>query len=95
MAARMNPIQYQSKNDRERVRNFMIKYQDRILYGTDFEVHDTPDTDFKTKTESFRKGWLAQWIYLATDSTLGVKGLKLPKDVIDKIYFKNADRYFK
>jgi predicted TIM-barrel fold metal-dependent hydrolase len=95
MAARMNPIQYQSKIDREKVRNFMIKYQDRILYGTDFEIHDSPGTDFKTNTENFRKGWLAQWIYLATDSTLGVKGLKLPKEVIDKIYFKNAEKYFR
>lgn len=95
MAARMYPIQYQSKADREKVRNFMIKYQDRILYGTDFEVHDKPEVDYQISADNLRKGWLAQWIYLATDSTLGVKGLKLPKDVIDKIYFKNAEKYFR
>jgi len=35
MAARICHLQYQSSKDRERVRNFCIKYQDRLLYGTD------------------------------------------------------------
>jgi predicted TIM-barrel fold metal-dependent hydrolase len=94
MAARMYPIMYQSDKNREKVRNFMIKYQDRILYGTDFDFHDESGIDFHTVTENLRRGWLNQWIYLATDSTVNVKGLKLPKDVIDKIYFKNAEKYF-
>jgi predicted TIM-barrel fold metal-dependent hydrolase len=95
MAARMNPIQYQSRLDREKVRNFMIRYQDRILYGTDFEVHDEPGLDSEKVKGNLEKGWLDQWIYLATDSTLEVKGLKLPKEVIDKICFKNAEKYFR
>jgi predicted TIM-barrel fold metal-dependent hydrolase len=94
IAARMYPLQYQSNNNREKVRNFFIKYQDRILYGTDYEVHDAPGLNSNDIMANFRKGWLDQWIYLATDSTAGVKGLKLPKEVIDKIYFKNAERYF-
>lgn len=94
IAARMNPIQYQSGKDREKVRNFMIRYQDRILYGTDFEVHDVPGMNPDSVKANFRKTWLDQWIYFTTDSTLGVKGLKLPADVIDKIYYKNAEKYF-
>ena len=35
LAARIVHLQYQSLTDRERVRNFLIKYQDRILYGSD------------------------------------------------------------
>lgn len=95
MAARMNPIQYQSRFDREKVRNFMIRYQDRILYGTDFEVHDQPGLDSEKVKANMEKGWLDQWIYLATDSIQEIKGLKLPREVIDKIYFKNAEKYFR
>ena len=94
MAARMYHLQYQSNIDREKVRNFMIKYQDRILYATDNEAHDVTGVDPKVMMENLRKGWISQWIYLATDSTSGVKGLQLPKEVIDKIYFKNAERFF-
>jgi predicted TIM-barrel fold metal-dependent hydrolase len=94
MAARMYPIQYQSNIDREKVRNFMIRYQDRILYGTDFEVHDAPGLICDTVMVNLYKGWLNQWIYMATDSVVEVKGLKLPKEVIDKIYFKNAEQFF-
>jgi hypothetical protein len=46
--------------------------------------------------------WRADWTYLATDSTLHlknlpaeVKGLQLPKKVIDNIYNNNADRFFR
>lgn len=95
IAARMGPILYHSKIDRIKVRNFMIKYQDRILYGTDFDVHDEPGLDPEKVKANLRKGWLNQWIYLATDSTLEVKGLKLPREVIDKIYFKNSEKYFR
>jgi predicted TIM-barrel fold metal-dependent hydrolase len=94
LAARMYHLQYQSNINREKVRDFMIKYQDRILYATDNEVYDVAGRDYNTTAENLRKGWLAQWIYLATDSVNGVKGLKLPADVIDKIYFKNAIQYF-
>jgi hypothetical protein len=95
IAARMGPILYHSAINRDKVRDFMIKYQDRILYGTDFEVHDEPGLDPEKVKDNLRKGWLNQWIYFATDSVLKVKGLKLPGDVIDKIYFKNAAKYFR
>jgi predicted TIM-barrel fold metal-dependent hydrolase len=95
IAARMGPLLYQSGIDREKVRNFMVKYQDRILYGTDFEVHDDPKLNIEEVKRNLEKGWLDQWIYFTTDSVQQVKGLKLPKEVIDKIYFKNAEKYFR
>ena len=95
IAARMGPLLYQSGINREKVRNFMLKYQDRILYGTDFEVHDDPKLNIEEVKRNLEKGWLDQWIYFTTDSVLQVKGLKLPRDVIDKIYFKNAEKYFR
>jgi predicted TIM-barrel fold metal-dependent hydrolase len=95
IAARMGPIFYHTRHNREKVRDFMIKYQDRILYGTDFEVHDDPKLNIEEVKKNLEKGWLAQWIFFTTDSVLQVKGLKLPKEVIDKIYYKNADTYFR
>lgn len=92
LAARMYYLRYFSKVNRERVRGFMIKYQDRILYGTDGEFHGVSD---EQRMSNMRKSWLKDWTFLATDSASKGKGLQLPKDVIDKIYYKNAIRYFK
>ena len=35
LAARMTQVQYQSNGDYDKVRRFFIKYEDRIMYGTD------------------------------------------------------------
>jgi predicted TIM-barrel fold metal-dependent hydrolase len=101
LADRVGHLQYQSLADYERVRNFLIKYQDRILYATDVTINED-DTNFPAIIAGLRKKWMDHWIYLATDSTIivsdldnkEVKGLRLPCEVIDKIYFKNAERFF-
>lgn len=101
MAGRIYHLQYQSLSDREKVRNFLIKYQDRILYATDRSIRPRHKDLEKIKQGVFNI-WKADWIYLATDSVFQsrqvdyqeVKGLQLPKKVIDKIYFKNAEYLF-
>jgi predicted TIM-barrel fold metal-dependent hydrolase len=109
LAARMTQVQYQSNADREKVRQFFIKYQDRLLYGTDL-TEDPPDpharaqnppddgTPFEVEADKF---WRSDWLYLATSDEqyieairAKVKGLALPKAVIDKIYYSNAHRVF-
>ena len=109
LAARMTQVQYQSKADPEKVRRFFLKYQDRLLYGTDL-TEDPPDpnaraqnppadgTPFEVEADKF---WRSDWLYLATDDVqhidaikADVKGLALPKSVIDKIYYSNAHRVF-
>lgn len=95
MAARIGHLRNQSETNRDKVRRFMVTYQDRILYGTDTEVHDDMMEDFDQVAWDIRKGWMNDWIYLATDSTIQeVRGLRLPAEVIDKIYFKNAIRCY-
>jgi hypothetical protein len=92
MSARIGHLQYQSLADRERVRNFMIKYQNRLMYGIDVTINER-DTDYVGITARLHQAWVDDWIYLATDSTITVKdlgqkevkGLKLPREVIDKI----------
>lgn len=103
LAARMTQIQYQSAKDSgrdyDKVRDFFIKYQDRILYGTDLTYNPGDDpAAFRATAHDY---WLSNWTYLATDETQTVadisadaKGLALPKSVIDKIFYSNARRVF-
>lgn len=100
MSARINHLQYQSIQDYDKVRNFMLKYHDRLLYGTDVGV-TVRDTNYESRARNLEQRWRSHWIYLATDSVQkikdlpgDVKGLHLAKDVIDKIYQTNADRFF-
>lgn len=102
ISGRIGHLQYQALNEREKVRSFMIKYQDRIMYGTDVTLNET-DGQFTISTDELRELWYDQWLFLATDSVISVndldgqkvKGLQLPRKVIDKIYQKNAERFLK
>jgi len=98
-AARMGQLQYQSNRDWERVRQFLIKYQDRILYGTDLTM--SKDTDPREFFERAHAKWTRDWRYLNTEESMSVpeldeavKGLALPKQVVEKIYRLNALRTF-
>jgi predicted TIM-barrel fold metal-dependent hydrolase len=99
LAARMSQVQYQSVRDREKVRNFFIRYQDRLLYGTDLTFSpDATAAEFKREAHG---AWTSDWRYLATGETqridmihADVAGLALPRAVIDKIYYANAARVF-
>lgn len=99
MAARMGQLFFQTRDNREKVRDFFIKYQDRILYGTDV-------IDSGQEKEQFQKRihetWLHDWEYLVTDNKLTsdklingeFRGLQLPKEVVDKIYRLNAAKWY-
>lgn len=100
MSARICHLQYQSAKDRKRVRDFCIKYQDRLLYGTDvgYSGSNNPDGFRKRMHET----WLDDWKYFTSDETMTsgkfrgeFTGLKLPRKVIDKIYRENAMKWYK
>jgi predicted TIM-barrel fold metal-dependent hydrolase len=109
LAARMTQVQYQSKSDTGKVRQFFIDYQDRILYGSDLTLNprDAPEraqnppmdlADFPKEADTF---WRSDWTYLATAGVqhidaigADVSGLALPKQVVDKIYYSNAKRVY-
>ena len=109
LAARMSNLQVQSNADIAKVRAFFVKYQDRLLYGTDL-TQSPPDPNARAQnppaTEDFEgeadRTWRADWRYLATPLPQRVDainadtpGLALPRAVIDKIYWANARRFFK
>ena len=92
LAARVGNLQAQ---DREKVRDFILKYQDRLLYATDFEISE--EDDFETRKASLERDWRQDWKYFSTDEVMNspdvngsFSGLKLDKDVLRKIYFENA-----
>jgi predicted TIM-barrel fold metal-dependent hydrolase len=100
MAARLVHLEYQATTHPDKVRRFLIRYQDRILYGSD-DAYGPEDTDPKAVAE-VHAGWLADWRFLATsdalhspDFTQSFAGMHLPRDVIDKIYRRNAESMFK
>ena len=98
-AARMGQLQHQSNQDHEKVRDFLIKYQDRIVYGTDHST--SPDLSSGVGYATTRKAWLSHWRYFNTEDlqtvpelNSPVKGLGLPKGVVQKLYQLNAKRMF-
>jgi predicted TIM-barrel fold metal-dependent hydrolase len=99
LAARMGQVFYQAGEDREKVRDFFIKYQDRILYATD--MGDDGQEDVEQLQQSMHDTWLRDWRFFVTDETMKsnlvaaeFRGLQLPAKVVDKIFNLNAKKWF-
>lgn len=99
LAERICHLQYQSQKDWDKVRQFFIQYQDRILYGTD--IGFDPKIDGEKLKCALRQIWLEDWKYFTTDKIMTnkaidgeFKGLSLPDEVIEKIYYLNAKEWF-
>ncbi len=100
MAARISHLQHQSVLEWQKVHDFMIKYQDRLVYATDHSIRN-PD-GLQRQNESIHNGRIRDWTYFTTNEEMTIpsvegafKGLKLPKQVIDKIYFENASKWLR
>lgn len=99
LAERICHFQYQSVKNWQKVYDFIVKYQDRLLYGTDFITLGSEDAqELKQRAHEM---WMRDWIYFNTDGEMSspridqkFRGLKLPKGVVDKIYSKNAKRIY-
>jgi len=90
MAARM---EYLMIAPPEKVRAFLIKYQDRVLYGTDLDF--LPDAQVEETLKEWQSTYARDWKFLATNETLEyegkkIHGLNLPKPVLQKIFRDNA-----
>ncbi|MFA9216472.1 MAG: amidohydrolase [Sphingomonadaceae bacterium] len=96
LAARIGQLQYQSQRDRARVRAFLIRYQDRLMYGSDLAQSGSQrDADFAADLATV---WRRDWRYFATatrqtvpELDAPVSGLALPRRVIDKLFRENAE----
>ena len=99
VAERVCHLQLQAKDNWEAVRDFCIKYQDRIIYGTD--VIDDGSIPADQIAEKFETLWNFHHDFFASDKTLTApefkgefKSLNLPKEVIEKIFYTNAAKIY-
>jgi predicted TIM-barrel fold metal-dependent hydrolase/DNA-directed RNA polymerase subunit H (RpoH/RPB5) len=81
---------------REKVRAFLIKYQDRILYATDLVV--MPQDNTEKALQEWTSTYERDWKFFATDQNVEYKGhnargLRLPESVLRKLYRDNAIRW--
>lgn len=91
LSSRIGHLQLQSVKRYEAVRQFMLRYADRILYGTD--AYDNP-----AKLEA---ALVNDWTFLATEDfgpspeVAGqFRGLGLPEEILYQLYFGNARRIY-
>jgi predicted TIM-barrel fold metal-dependent hydrolase len=103
LAARMVHLQIQP---RDKVRAFALKYQDRILYGTDLEFgrgEGAAAADPAQALARLAADYVSDATWLATDQEVAVeraragfksRGLALPEPVLRKLYFENARKWY-
>ena len=78
------------------MRQFLIKYQDRVLYATDLEFYPRQKTE-ETISE-WQARYMTDWKFFSTDATVDyeghkVHGLHLPEPVLRKIFHDNAIKW--
>lgn len=95
LAARVCHLQIQ---EREKVRDFLMKYQDRILYATDLGVRDG---NFEDTRQWLENEWHSDWAYFAGDTLMSsrhtdkkFRGLNLDEQVLRKIFSSNAKIWY-
>lgn len=84
--------QYYYLVNRENLRDFIITYSDRIMFGTDRGVVNTNGI----RSNADRYARFFQMLETDDEITLRtpMKGLDLPKEALEKIYYKNAARLY-
>jgi hypothetical protein len=99
MAERISHFQYQAVTNWQKVHDFFIKYQDRLIYATDEGVRANSNPAEVSKLA--HENWLRHWKFFTSGEKMKVpkvekefNGLKLPKEIVDKIYLKNAEKWF-
>ena len=99
LAARMGQVFYQTQQYREKVRDFFIKYSNRIMYATDNGDRGTSaEEDLMSGTH---ETWMRDWKYFVTDQMMEsdlvegeFQGIQLPKKAVDDIFYGTAKRVF-
>jgi hypothetical protein len=87
-------VRYFILGDHDKAREFLIRYQDRVLYATDSTLR-TDDAEF---TSRLRLTHEQDWKFFATRETIQFRGkpyqgLGLPEAVVRKLFHGNAQRW--
>jgi predicted TIM-barrel fold metal-dependent hydrolase len=103
LSARIVHLQIQP---RDKVRAFLLKYQDRILYGTDLQFGrgtNAADADPAARLARLASTYESDATWFATDQELALenvragftsRGVALPEPVLRKLYFENARKWY-
>jgi hypothetical protein len=88
-------VRYFARGDRDRVREFLIRYQDRILYATDFSLGEG---DPAAAARSLDAAHDRDWAFFAGDAAMEyagrpTRGLALPDGVLRDLFRENARRW--
>ena len=71
----------------DNIRDFYIEFQDRILFGSDFNTGGFSERAMQNTAVLYAD----HFAILETDLVRGkAKGLNLPREVLEKIYYRNA-----
>ena len=65
-------VGYLMLQPRDKVKAFMIKYQDRVLYGTDLELY--PQGNVEQAINHWQNTYAQDWKYFATDEIIRYQG---------------------
>ena len=99
-----------ARQDPQKVRDFIIKYQDRFLYGTDLgtsgEESGMDDTQIIQERQRIAQMMTMHWEFFSSSGPLdfqtgflgnsyATRGLELPDSVLRKIYYGNAAKILK
>lgn len=90
--------------DSDNVKAFFEKYQDRILFGTDYGTsspQENKNTDeLKAEEENLDENYKRLWTYVATKDSVAERGQKniglgLSVEILNKFYYQNAIDFLK
>lgn len=89
-------VPYLMMQPSDKVRAFLTKYQDRVLYGTDNALE--PGNDPSHTLPQWEERYLREWRYFSTDEWVEYhgkkyRGLALPQPILRKLYHDNAVRW--
>jgi predicted TIM-barrel fold metal-dependent hydrolase len=99
-SARMNDLAVQ---DPETVRQFLSAYSDRVLFGTDIVSRESlsamSEEERGSKIARFEAKYRGEFAYYETEEVFTVanrevRGLGLHADVLDRLYYKNAEAWY-
>ena len=87
-------VRYLMTADRDTARQFVLRYQDRILYATDFTLGNGDDAKAAQSLEATHD---REWSFFATGDAVPYRGrefpgLALPETALRKIFRENAVR---
>lgn len=100
LAERVCHLQHQAVEERKKVIDFVTRYQDRIIYGSD-QIDDNDNVSAEEMQTTIREKWHREFQFFAEDTEQTAwnvdqpfRGLGLPDEILHKLFRDNAIHYY-